>query len=1016
MFSLRKHLNYWVFLCASLFLLAFSSASRSTEYYLGNIQLRESANIEYNRHYNCFSRPEFDDLTQCNLVNYDFRNSNPLISADTLFKSSDGSVLLAYQVSLEFGEPDNVARNVISAMSGDMSGARPTALFLEDAVVAIWGDTRIEEISTLSNEYSEITGLIEQKYGLLMSTTGDVESAKGNRKPLYRVIGGDGLVAIISEFQPGQVIVQRFIVAAGTLVEKNFELRAHEFLKRDRTSPANDFSKWPEAAFMIRRLALSTTPENANRVVDRTFGSAGNRKYYSHIWAFLPTSVIKHLAKNVYMAIDVFGENTKFPEIRSKIIEQIEAAPNEPHSEFLLFTLGRFDEAVKFNPNSPIRTVILYAMAHSRLREAMSVVLMDIYRDSGRMTESHWELSLDGKNRLLSERDFFHGHAYDGIPHSKDEYNDKKPTLTQYLNYFNTFPEHYDSAPIIHKVGEFAALTDPLLPIFEAVAKDRDSPHSEDAGYFLAWLAYHRGNVDEALDRFGTVIGLIESSQWVANLDYAYRSLWQIKRIFRTLPLEDVFDRVQNSENLSPHPIVWLTVLTSFYQTHQHQVVLAGARRALRNFGVTIENFPVTTDPRRISAAYSKLQMSVGYGLEEIVYLYHSSREIIEIEKKLLELDRHSISSVEDELRELITKYALISDADLRKMRSDKTSKPLHKDLRQSLYLLNRSLELLPRSSAHSKFRQWLHYKRIRLLAQFDPIEVSRANQEFYNEFPRSMLLDDTMAEQVFAEAVIIGYMAKATETFNSLQQRYPDANALDNAHSWMAIGWSCKGRPDKAREIDLQIIRFFPLTRHARFARERIQNPQACSAMNRFYQWDYQAMLWRERNRIDTIQASLRGNGDSERPRATTPQRAPSTTGSLPRQSQLTEAQAKEMVSNLLELHTWPGQQAFEQLNSVYAGSVDYYGNITPLDEVMQDKKRYFERWPHREYRVLQDTLSADCSGGQECRISGLFDWFVRSAERNKDAEGTASFEYTIMARPPHQILRETSEVVDRR
>ncbi|PHR87062.1 MAG: hypothetical protein COA78_37440 [Blastopirellula sp.] len=120
-------------------------------------------------------------------------------------------------------------------------------------------------------------------------------------------------------------------------------------------------------------------------------------------------------------------------------------------------------------------------------------------------------------------------------------------------------------------------------------------------------------------------------------------------------------------------------------------------------------------------------------------------------------------------------------------------------------------------------------------------------------------------------------------------------------------------------------------------------------------------------------------------------------------------------MVSNLLELHMMHGRQALEQVRSAYADSVDYFGKITTLDEVMQDKRRYFDRWPSRDYRLQNDTIFTDCSGKQVCTISGYFDWSVQSEERGKKAAGTASFEYAISSRPPHQVVKEISKVVNR-
>jgi hypothetical protein len=103
--------------------------------------------------------------------------------------------------------------------------------------------------------------------------------------------------------------------------------------------------------------------------------------------------------------------------------------------------------------------------------------------------------------------------------------------------------------------------------------------------------------------------------------------------------------------------------------------------------------------------------------------------------------------------------------------------------------------------------------------------------------------------------------MAKATSTFNDLLQKYPTGNAVDNAYSWMAIGWACVGQPVKAREIDQEIVRRFSSTRHALYARKRLREPQACSDLEGLYMWDYRAMGWRERHRIDTIHDALKIN-----------------------------------------------------------------------------------------------------------------------------------------------------------
>jgi TolA-binding protein len=70
-----------------------------------------------------------------------------------------------------------------------------------------------------------------------------------------------------------------------------------------------------------------------------------------------------------------------------------------------------------------------------------------------------------------------------------------------------------------------------------------------------------------------------------------------------------------------------------------------------------------------------------------------------------------------------------------------------------------------------------------------------------------------------------------ARATFNKLVSTYPTGNAVDNAYSWMAIILRCNGQLQEAEKLNREIIRRFPLTRHAIYAKERMADPKTCAA-----------------------------------------------------------------------------------------------------------------------------------------------------------------------------------------
>jgi outer membrane protein assembly factor BamD (BamD/ComL family) len=121
-------------------------------------------------------------------------------------------------------------------------------------------------------------------------------------------------------------------------------------------------------------------------------------------------------------------------------------------------------------------------------------------------------------------------------------------------------------------------------------------------------------------------------------------------------------------------------------------------------------------------------------------------------------------------------------------------------------------------------------YRKVRILVQFAPEQVSDAVAALEKEFPNSKLLDDALAEEIFAEGVARKDVAGAEKTFRRLVDKYPNANAVDNAYTWMAIIYRCAGRPEDALKLNRDILRLFPTTRHARYATTRIAEPDAKS------------------------------------------------------------------------------------------------------------------------------------------------------------------------------------------
>jgi TolA-binding protein len=173
--------------------------------------------------------------------------------------------------------------------------------------------------------------------------------------------------------------------------------------------------------------------------------------------------------------------------------------------------------------------------------------------------------------------------------------------------------------------------------------------------------------------------------------------------------------------------------------------------------------------------------------------------------------------------RAIILKYSRMLDKSELNVNQIRPLEPEHKDLRQAVHLIDMTLDKAPKDPQHASLRTWLHYRKIRILVQFAPGTVSDAVTAMEREFPNSRLINDALAEQVYAEGMALGDVSAAEKTFQKLLVNYPTGNAVDNAYNWMALIYCRARRADDARKTNTQIIQRFPFTRHALNAAKRM-------------------------------------------------------------------------------------------------------------------------------------------------------------------------------------------------
>ena len=122
----------------------------------------------------------------------------------------------------------------------------------------------------------------------------------------------------------------------------------------------------------------------------------------------------------------------------------------------------------------------------------------------------------------------------------------------------------------------------------------------------------------------------------------------------------------------------------------------------------------------------------------------------------------------------------------------------------------------------------------------------------------------------------------------------------------------------------------------------------------------------------------------------------------------------ASNFISSLFTSWSSTNAQALRVLKGAYEDPVTYYGKVISREAVLDDKRRFVERWPQRTYTVRPGTLIVQCGDDSgRCKVSGTTDWVA--AGEAKRSTGAANFYYAVRAGEGGvlKIAEEASKVV---
>ncbi len=138
---------------------------------------------------------------------------------------------------------------------------------------------------------------------------------------------------------------------------------------------------------------------------------------------------------------------------------------------------------------------------------------------------------------------------------------------------------------------------------------------------------------------------------------------------------------------------------------------------------------------------------------------------------------------------------------------------------------------------------------------------------------------------------------------------------------------------------------------------------------------------------------------------------------GEVPAQIRERAGETRRLAVNYLEHWSRVDEATLEEVTSFYAPSVRFYGkNLRPRD-VLEEKRRFVERWPIRDYSALPENISIGCrADAGECRIEAMFSFRAANPRTGRKAQGLGSLELVVdFASGRPLISSESSRVLGR-
>jgi hypothetical protein len=106
----------------------------------------------------------------------------------------------------------------------------------------------------------------------------------------------------------------------------------------------------------------------------------------------------------------------------------------------------------------------------------------------------------------------------------------------------------------------------------------------------------------------------------------------------------------------------------------------------------------------------------------------------------------------------------------------------------------------------------------------------------------------------------------------------------------------------------------------------------------------------------------------------------------------------AKSFAISYLNSWSGPNEAVLDSTAEFYAPRVLFHGRTISMRALFNEKRRFVQRWPERDYRPRPESMGVTCNpAGEICTVHAVFDFTAANPERRTRSEGTGALQLIV-------------------